>query len=334
MGALCHDIGHLPFSHAAESLLPDGWSHERLSREHILSPQMAPLWAASEPQLTPAIIAKIAVGPAKAEQPFNVWEAILSEIVVGDAFGVDRMDYLLRDALHCGVAFGRFDHPRLIDTLRILPQGGPDSEPALGVEWGGLQAAEGLSIARYFMYTSVYFHPVRQAYNLHLQQFFERWLDGGKFSTDLDDHVRLTDNEVLTAIADAARNPDAPGHDPARRIIERDHFKLAYDRTPDEAAVNPAAGLAIKAALETKYGPENVLHHTGGGGGGNVDFPVRLLDGSVESSLALSKTLKNLPATRTDRVWITPELVEQARTWLNRERRDQIIGEAAPQEEA
>src|SRR5579864_5430642 len=29
MAALCHDIGHLPFSHAAEEVLPEGWSHER-----------------------------------------------------------------------------------------------------------------------------------------------------------------------------------------------------------------------------------------------------------------------------------------------------------------
>ena len=29
MAALCHDIGHLPFSHAAEDdLLPEGWNHE------------------------------------------------------------------------------------------------------------------------------------------------------------------------------------------------------------------------------------------------------------------------------------------------------------------
>lgn len=29
MAALCHDLGHLPFSHAAEQyLLPDGWDHE------------------------------------------------------------------------------------------------------------------------------------------------------------------------------------------------------------------------------------------------------------------------------------------------------------------
>jgi HD superfamily phosphohydrolase len=43
MAALCHDIGHLPFSHAAEDeLLPKGWNHERLSRELIQAMRCAP----------------------------------------------------------------------------------------------------------------------------------------------------------------------------------------------------------------------------------------------------------------------------------------------------
>src|SRR5262249_7277632 len=38
MAALCHDIGHLPFSHAAEKeLLPSGWDREKLTREIICS---------------------------------------------------------------------------------------------------------------------------------------------------------------------------------------------------------------------------------------------------------------------------------------------------------
>ena len=41
MAALCHDVGHLPFSHAAEKeLLPDGWDHERITREIICSDEM------------------------------------------------------------------------------------------------------------------------------------------------------------------------------------------------------------------------------------------------------------------------------------------------------
>ena len=54
---------------------------------------------------------KLAVGPAKLpEKTFTDWEAVLSEVVVSDAFGVDRMDYLLRDSLHTGVGYGKFDH--------------------------------------------------------------------------------------------------------------------------------------------------------------------------------------------------------------------------------
>ena len=34
IAALCHDVGHLPFSHTAEQeVLPDGWTHERLTVE-------------------------------------------------------------------------------------------------------------------------------------------------------------------------------------------------------------------------------------------------------------------------------------------------------------
>ena len=141
MAALCHDMGHLAFSHSAEKeLLPDGWDHERLTREIIISDVMASIWERVTPPLRQDDIIKLAVGPKKAtDLDFSYWEAILSEIIVGDAFGVDRMDYLLRDSHHTGVAYGKFDHYRLIDTLRILPtppSGEEDDseEPALGVE--------------------------------------------------------------------------------------------------------------------------------------------------------------------------------------------------------
>src|SRR5580693_2862906 len=41
MAALCHDLGHLPFSHAAEDLLPTGVSHENISHDIIMGSGMA-----------------------------------------------------------------------------------------------------------------------------------------------------------------------------------------------------------------------------------------------------------------------------------------------------
>jgi HD superfamily phosphohydrolase len=157
--ALCHDIGHLPFSHAAEKeLLPEGWNHEKLTRELIQSNEMRKIWNNLTPPLRTDDIIKLAVGPKEASDlHFSDWEAILSEVIVGDAFGADRIDYLIRDSYHTGVAYGKFDHYRLIDTLRILPpplaehdsrslseQDSHSKEPMLGIEEGGLQSAEAL----------------------------------------------------------------------------------------------------------------------------------------------------------------------------------------------
>ncbi len=182
MAALCHDIGHLPFSHAAEhELLPDEWTHERLSVAIIKSEPFKELWRRMTPPLRTEDVVKLAVGQRKAtEYEFSPWDSLMAEIVVGDVFGVDRMDYLLRDSHHVGVAYGKFDHYRLIDTLRILSRDG--EEPTLGIEEGGLHSAEALVLARYFMFSQVYLHQARRVYDIHLQDFLRDWLPGGEIS--------------------------------------------------------------------------------------------------------------------------------------------------------
>ena len=129
MAALCHDTGHLPFSHAAEKeLLPEGADHETLTAQIVRSDEMAPTWKAMK--LDPEDIVKLAVEPEDVPGALPPWQAILNEIITGASFGADRMDYLLRDSLHAGVAYGRFDHFRLIDTLRILPPAPADAPSA------------------------------------------------------------------------------------------------------------------------------------------------------------------------------------------------------------
>ena len=174
LAALCHDVGHLPFSHAAEAdLLPDEWNHERLTEVILRHDILAEILSNSTPPVRVEDVIKLAVGRKAKGLSFSNWEAILSEIVVGDVFGADRMDYLLRDSHHAGVAYGRFDHHRLIDTMQILPSpaesddGGP-REPVLGIEIGGIQSAESLLLARYLMYSQVYIHPIRRIYDQHL----------------------------------------------------------------------------------------------------------------------------------------------------------------------
>ncbi|MFW6029660.1 MAG: HD domain-containing protein, partial [Halanaerobiales bacterium] len=111
--ALCHDLGHIPFSHAAEKeLLPEGMTHESFTLELIS--ELEPIWERITPPMRTEDIKKIAVGVEEySGESFTNWESILSEIITGDSFGADRMDYLLRDSHHIGVSYGTFDHFRL-----------------------------------------------------------------------------------------------------------------------------------------------------------------------------------------------------------------------------
>jgi HD superfamily phosphohydrolase len=344
MAALCHDLGHLPFSHAAEAqLLPDGWDHERMTVELIHSDEMKEIWNEMRPALVPSDIAKIAVGPKKAQAGVELsdWEAILSEIIVGDVFGADRIDYLLRDSYHAGVAYGRFDHYRLIDTLRILPPPPvkkPHSaqiallpedsldeslEPSLGVELGGLQAAEALLLARYFMYSQVYFHSVRRIYDKHLVDFLQAYLDGGKFSTDLDEYLALTDIEVTAALRERAFATQSPGYDPASRIVRRKHFRVVFQPSPEELKRNKGAAHIVGEALSNQFSPDLIWSDTYTPGSQSFDFSV-LMDDRTVSALSLSQVMQQVPAVFVNRTYAAPEIRDAAKAWVKKNLDDVI----------
>ncbi len=329
LAALCHDIGHLPFSHGAEdALLPEGWNHERLTYDLVKSAEMADILMGSVPPIVPDHVAKIAVGPKKLSEfrddiNFTVWETLLSEMIVGDAFGVDRIDYLLRDAYHAGVVYGRFDHHRLLQTLRILPRSEDESiEPWLGVEAGGLEAAEAMSLARYFMYKQVYFHRVRRAYDIHLKDFLKDWLEDSFFKTSVERHLEVTDNEITAGILRSARDSDAKGHVHAKRIVDRQHFKRLYERTPADQKINRRSTELIYAALVEKFGVDHLRRDTYPPKAAALDFPVLQSNNKVESSLNLSETLQKIPSATFDLVLCDRTILSQANNFLdqNRER--------------
>ncbi|MGH3995796.1 MAG: hypothetical protein ACRDSN_25410, partial [Pseudonocardiaceae bacterium] len=249
------------------------------------------------------------------------WKQILAEIIQSDFFGVDRIDYLLRDSHHAGVGYGRFDHYRLLDTVRILPpppadiSEGVEATPALGVERGGVQSAEQLLLARHYMFSGLYLHPIRRVYDVHLADFLRAWLPGGVFSTDPDELLWMHDNRVLAAIEEAAGDPDAAGHDPARRIVKREHFRLLYEPSRADHRINLDAGAAIAEAAIEQFGSESVRHSTYPPKDASVDFPV-LLRGRVVPASSMIDVLTEVPPTRFDGVFVSPEQIDAADRWL------------------
>lgn len=330
MAGLCHDLGHLPFSHAAEhELLPDGWSHERLTYEIIRSKEMTEVLSTSTPPVRSEDVARIAVGQKPwIDEVLNPMETILSEMIGGDALGADRMDYLLRDSLHAGVAYGRFDYHRLIGTLRILPMafsnGYGEDEPGLGVEWGGLPSAEALLMARYFMFIQVYFHKIRMIYDQHLIDFLKLYLPDGRFSTDLEVHLAMTDDEINVGIRNAARNVAATGHQWARRLVARNHFRVIYARGRQDVERRHDALQIVEQMLVSEYGKDAVRSAQGRDDGAPVRFPVLTESGDVELSVDVSGLLNRFPIIASGYIYVDEAILQKAKKWLN-ENKDAVI---------
>lgn len=335
MAALCHDIGHLPFSHAAEDkLLPTGWDHEKLTVELILSDHMANCW--EETQVEPVEVAKLAVGPKKwtkarrdgDDGDFSEWERLLAEIISGDAFGVDRMDYLLRDSYHCGVKYGIFDHHRLIQNLRILPEIDEDGIEtgiaSIGLDEDGIHAALSMLQSRNSMFAQVYFHRVRQAYDTHLKDFLVEHLPDGKFSIDLDEHLATTDANIQAAIEAASMNQESAGSKEAKIISGHQHFKTLYRQNPADHPKNPRAVEAIFQAACEEFGASNVRKATGQKKTASFDFPVRVRDGSsndvVMSSVNVDDLFKQFPGLNQAYVFVSRDCFQEAKMWLKREK--------------
>ena len=128
-----HDIGHSPFSHASEELFPTRengdarYEHEDYSAaiiRTVLKDVIENHPLNKNYGLTADQIADLIEGNASAGGALFWRELITGQI---DA---DRMDYLLRDSLHCGVDYGRYDLPRLVNTVQVISSkdhGGPRS---------------------------------------------------------------------------------------------------------------------------------------------------------------------------------------------------------------
>jgi HD superfamily phosphohydrolase len=120
MAALLHDVGHAPFSHAGEkALFTQPGKHDYYSVALVKSSPLVDIIEDCSPMtgVHSADVADLLSKSALIPHQF------LRELISGE-LGADRMDYLARDSLFCGVKYGVFDTPRLIDCLILKEEEG------------------------------------------------------------------------------------------------------------------------------------------------------------------------------------------------------------------
>jgi len=219
---LLHDIGHTAFSHEGEDVLKKYLGdHEKRGSGMIKKGEIADLLSEN---YRPSEIAELD-------------KTNLGAIVTSD-LGADRMDYLKRDALNTGVAYGIIDIDRVVHTLAM-------ENGEVCIEKGGLEAAEFLLVARFMMFSAVYMHKTVRIATAMLYRAIEGSIEDG--SLGAEQFLELGDESALALMSESKK-----GGSYARALLGRRLYKEVYSFPRGEQ--NQATAEKLEKALCKKLG--------------------------------------------------------------------------------
>lgn len=220
--ALLHDIGHPPFSHAAEALLPPLSSLElpkelkeaapRQSTHEDFSQMIIFHLAENEKLLNRQEATDIIGILSKNHHPSERMNAVsgdpliyplLRQLISGE-IDADRMDYLLRDSYFAGVPYGRFDLDRLISSLTCFREENLN-QFLLAIDGEGVPAYEIFLLARIHMFYQIYYHKSLGAYRHYLIKAFRENEIQAAIDGSLDNFLKNTENHWIEELR-AAKN--------------------------------------------------------------------------------------------------------------------------------
>lgn len=244
---LLHDAGQHMCAHLLEEFGYPGVRHEEAGASLFVSGEVGEILRRSG---TPDAGARMAeIIDQRSDHP-------LAGLVAG-ACDADKLDYLVRDAYHCGLPAG-FDQQYLRDAL-CLVEDPKTRRRVLGLEEHGLTSFEQMLYSKNTLFRNVYFHPTVRCAMVMLRALVVAALEAGLLA--VEELHTWSDEELFTVLRvrlfEAGR--DSGVMRAVQDLLDRLLARRLYHHVaslPLEALepLRPDVALAVEAALADQMG--------------------------------------------------------------------------------
>ena len=203
---LLHDIGHYPFSHTLEELVPFFVLHEQRARQIILN-QDGPIYDILQQQFQVDPIRVANVIDYQNPQVHLPEDDLLLANILSGTLDPDKIDYLLRDSLFCGVPFGEsVNRDRLASSIKFDP-----AHQRLAITSKGVSAVEALIFTNYLMYRNVYWHHGVRSASAMFKRSVQEILLHPDNELNVEDFHKFTEGELISVLKMEQQRLDLAG---------------------------------------------------------------------------------------------------------------------------
>ena len=335
ISALLHDIGHGPLSHSSEALLPDlkklhldkylKTKKDRQARHEdynvkLIMEEQSLAKAIQQAGAEPSAVAQLLHGEFSGAEDFFIEKKLnflplLRQIISSD-FDVDRMDYLQRDSLLCGVKYGLLDIIWLLSHFDLHIKG---NQAFLAIGKEALYTLESFILGREHMRMVVYCHHKSLIYNEMLKKYAEQcdW----RLPHQLKNYTAFTDSRFFDHLRED-KNPWAKRITKSRpyiRLYEYIFFDSDSSRKEGEKIFSMIKNILKEARLDfidtnSKKNSIKTSKTT------LKKYPIYLKNQVLNQAQLLdqSPSLRVFPSRKIQRIYVEPESFSKAKALLKK----------------